>query len=629
MSKKIAIYAHCNMITKHVEDYVLYCLKGLQNVVDEILFVMNGEVDLESIQKIQKIGIDVLVRDNKDYDFGAWKAGIEYLGYDNLKLYEELLLTNGSFYGPIYPFSEMWTEMNKRECDFWGINRHPDINLYAIPNDRNTRYDEHIQSYWLVFRKKILISEDFKNFWNNLKNLDSFPKAMGYGEFKLTKYFEKLGYKSDTYMNFDKYSHLIERNPTFLTDKQVIEDRCPIIKRKYFCGLKDLILKYCNDTGPKNLLEFLNKEKIYDINLIWDDLLEKHNLSQLNDSLHLNFILPESVRKTTLMGKSKSAVIFYIYPIDLIEYCYQYAKNIPEDMDVFVVNTAMEVQKECKKYFSKLPNKVEFRLQKNRGRDNTALFITCKDLVEKYNYICFLHAKKSPYFNSEITSDDFRNHCFNSLLISKNYIYNIISAFDENPRLGILGPIQMNTGRICIIGKEWTKNYEESKKFLKKHLNIEKELDPHVVFPIGGMYWFRTEALKKLFAYQWKFEDFPEEPLPQSDGLLTHVLERVIGIFAQQEGYYTTWVLSDKYAENYLNNFYCKYRNSKSENFQLQEFHNKTLLDSSKYTQNKIQYYRYWILSKITFGKMRKHYKKKRKELKSKIKQVKQFLKGK
>ena len=42
-----------------------------------------------------------------------------------------------------------------------------------------------------------------------------------------------------------------------------------------------------------------------------------------------------------------------------------------------------------------------------------------------------------------------------------------------------------------------------------------------------------------------------------------------------------------------------------------------------------LKYYKCKLLSKITFGKMRKHYKKKRKELKAKIKQVKQFLKGK
>lgn len=51
--------------------------------------------------------------------------------------------------------------------------------------------------------------------------------------------------------------------------------------------------------------------------------------------------------------------------------------------------------------------------------------------------------------------------------------------------------------------------------------------------------------------------------------------------------------------------------------------------DVANYSRNRFNYYRYKFLSKITFDKMRKHYKKKRKELKSKLKQVRKFLKGK
>ena len=47
------------------------------------------------------------------------------------------------------------------------------------------------------------------------------------------------------------------------------------------------------------------------------------------------------------------------------------------------------------------------------------------------------------------------------------------------------------------------------------------------------------------------------------------------------------------------------------------------------YSKNRFDYYRCKLLSKITLGKLRKHYKKKRKELKSKLKQVRKFLKGK
>ena len=47
------------------------------------------------------------------------------------------------------------------------------------------------------------------------------------------------------------------------------------------------------------------------------------------------------------------------------------------------------------------------------------------------------------------------------------------------------------------------------------------------------------------------------------------------------------------------------------------------------YKKDKLRYYRYKILSKITFGKMRKHYKRKKKELKRQLKEFRKFLKNK
>lgn len=51
--------------------------------------------------------------------------------------------------------------------------------------------------------------------------------------------------------------------------------------------------------------------------------------------------------------------------------------------------------------------------------------------------------------------------------------------------------------------------------------------------------------------------------------------------------------------------------------------------DVANYSKNRFNYYRCKLLSKITFGKLRKHYKKKKKILKDKIRQVRRFLKGK
>ena len=54
-----------------------------------------------------------------------------------------------------------------------------------------------------------------------------------------------------------------------------------------------------------------------------------------------------------------------------------------------------------------------------------------------------------------------------------------------------------------------------------------------------------------------------------------------------------------------------------------------TLFQILTYKKDKLNYYRYKFLSKITFGKMRKHYKRKKKELKKQLKEFRKILKNK
>lgn len=56
---------------------------------------------------------------------------------------------------------------------------------------------------------------------------------------------------------------------------------------------------------------------------------------------------------------------------------------------------------------------------------------------------------------------------------------------------------------------------------------------------------------------------------------------------------------------------------------------NDLIKEVASYSKNRFDYYRSKLLSKVTIGKLRKHYKNKKKKLKTKIKKVKQFLKGK
>jgi lipopolysaccharide biosynthesis protein len=72
------------------------------------------------------------------------------------------------------------------------------------------------------------------------------------------------------------------------------------------------------------------------------------------------------------------------------------------------------------------------------------------------------------------------------------------------------------------------------------------------IAPLGGMYWARTAALRKLFSHEWKWSDFAEEP-GNYDGTTTHILERMIAYAAQDSGYLSRWVMTPEHAaSNYV-----------------------------------------------------------------------------
>lgn len=557
MSKNLAIYVHHDS-KGEVGEYIIYCIQELKKIINEILFVVNGHIQLQYKTTLENLGVTVLQRENVGFDWSGWKFGIEHVGYEKLMEYDNLLLTNNTYYGPIYPFEEMWNEMSARACDFWGINKHPNIKYGNLEGQRVFFY-EHIQSYWVVFKNKILSSYSFENYWKSLGIHKKWTDMVVKGEFELTRYFSKLGFIDDCYMDFEKYSKLVNSNPTFLTDLQVLEDRCPIIKRKYLFDFIEHIYHYKINDGARRLLNYVNNNTSYNVDLIYKDLIAKVPNSVLNRALENNFILSTKYSKDDgYKSSAKVVVIAYIYPQHLVDYCYSYLKNVPEWIDLIIVNTSQIVQNRCKEVFGNLNNNIEYRMQENRGRDNAALLITCKDIFEKYDYFCFVHGKESKHWDSDIIGMDFCNHCFNDLLFNKSYIENVVEILDNNKFLGLLVPL-LNVVKeaqgLIAWNNLWTANYEYAAKFLNDEFHI-MDFDKKPLIPIGGMFWGKTKAFKTLMSRNWQYKDFKPEPLRQSDGELTHVIERIHSILVQKDGYLTGWVAPDYYASIYLNDLY-------------------------------------------------------------------------
>ena len=541
-----------------VRDYFTYYLKGLKKVTDKILVVVNGLLSDESRKLLSDLDTDILVRENKGIDFWAYKAGIEHLGYDTLAQYDELILTNCTCYGPIRPFDEMFNDMKSRYCDFWGITQHPDSDFRVIKNKKSTKVIRHIQSYFIVLKKNLFMSKAFKNYWEQLRQVKNLLEAVGYHEIHFTKYFEDMGFKSDSYIDLKKYEDYTD-NPMLISDKLLKEDKLPVVKRKVFFNHKTMLYSMLTEQAQK-VLKFLDKETDYNINMIYQDLLATQKMSDLQKSLHFNYILPDK-ELSQENEFSKTALIMYIYYPDLVEYCYNYALSMPANSDIYLVTSRKDTKEVIEQQFKNFPcNRLEIRLKENRGRDVSAYLVTCKDVFDNYEYICCVHDKKGSE-TKKIVSFNFMEHCFKSCLNSKAYVNNVLNILKNNPKIGLLTPLPLEFSVYKTIGYGLIDNVENTKALFNK-LNLQIPFDYYPIIPYGSMFWIKGNAIKPLFRHHWEYKDFPEEPL-KTDGTISHAIERIYSFVAQEAGYFTGLVSPDSYAPIYLDNIIGLYSSSK------------------------------------------------------------------
>ena len=70
---------------------------------------------------------------------------------------DELVLFNNTVYGPLCPLHPIFETYSSAPEDFWGVTMYHATDL-----------PEHIQSYFLVFKKSVLRSATFWGFWKQL-----------------------------------------------------------------------------------------------------------------------------------------------------------------------------------------------------------------------------------------------------------------------------------------------------------------------------------------------------------------------------------------------------------------------------------------------------------------------------
>lgn len=178
--RRACVFAHYDK-DNIVDDYVYYYLSHLSGLAEKVVFVTVSAISDDHIDGLEKMGIEVIVRDNKGYDFFSYKLGLEKLLEDN---FDEIILCNDSVYGPFFHLKDLFESMGSLDCDFWGIT------------DSN-QIEYHVQSYFLVFKKAVAKSSVFIDFWESLKVIDNKREIINAYEVGLSKKLICAGFKSE------------------------------------------------------------------------------------------------------------------------------------------------------------------------------------------------------------------------------------------------------------------------------------------------------------------------------------------------------------------------------------------------------------------------------------------------
>jgi len=212
-----------------IDAHVLHLLRSYRPFCRRLIFVSNAPLSEAEQKKASEFADEIRLHDNRGYDFAAWKDVILSLAPD-FSGCGELILTNSSCFGPIFPLEEMFSAMDSRECDFWGITRH--ARVHGFP--------EHLASYFIAFRPRVLNSPAFLQFWRSIRSeYRSMAQVIHHGEHRLTPYLRRHGFRDAVYCELpdtreDRRIDFFESFTTSSAAELIRQTRCPLLKVKSF-----------------------------------------------------------------------------------------------------------------------------------------------------------------------------------------------------------------------------------------------------------------------------------------------------------------------------------------------------------------------------------------------------------
>lgn len=523
MKKRMAIFVFYDK-DNIVDEYVYFLLAEIKKVVSYLTVVCNGNISEKDHWRMREFAEDVFERENIGFDAGAIKDVIlNYVGIEKIKNYKELLITNDTVYGPLYPLSEVFKRMEGENVDFWGLTQ-----------TGNPRF---LQSYFLVVRENMLHSTDFQNFWEQMRYYSCFRDVLRFYERRFTPYFEEKGYNWTSYISVDKYKEKCYEeflNPYYHLFDETLKNknRMPFLKRKPMAN------KYSFQLGHVGILfknyiaavQSIAKQKYFDFSMVWNNLLRVYPLHDIQIGCNLTYVL-ETGKKSVSCMKDVLLVVKVnteLFLPELTEKCNNFAKIA--NVWVYADDDILQ------RLEPEMPSAVRL-ISSDRNEDASI----CSGILENnedYRYICWLDTRDYMQDNLSYAERKGRYICYiENLCENEGYIARVRCLLEREEQLGMLFPPQF-------FEKQMQKDKENKARLQDfcKELNISVPLPEETSFMNNIHSFWIKRKLAEDFVKRSKrcsvcLKDF-------ESGLIGEAL----ACYAQTKGYYAGIVKCSEYA---------------------------------------------------------------------------------
>lgn len=519
--KRLLLYVHFNKYNR-VSSHVYYQLTKMRPLFSKVVFISNSSINEQDYHKIVELRLmdQFIQRENFGFDFAAWRDGMTAVGFEELATYDSITIMNDTCFGPLWDIKDYYLEYESDDSvDFWGLT-----NNRSTPKSRYTQgFREHIQSYFITFKKSVIVSPEFKNFWENVKNYTNVQDVIDNYETQVTTKFLDAGFKYKVIFNTvnEDASHMLHADFSFYHPTAILSHRVPFIKVKAIDN---------NQHITPYLLDEIAKQSDYPV-----DLIVSH-MSEINFP-DFKYLLARKYVQTAApvsLSDKKIAVHLHVFYVDLLEDFLGAFKNFHFAYDLFITTDNDTKKSKIEAILNQNAKNARIFVTGNIGRDVLPM-LKLKEYLSEYDYIGHFHTKKSKEADFW-AGESWRNELIDMLIKPAD---NILANF-ANDKLGLVIADIPTFFRYNKIVDAWNEHLiAPEMNDLWQKMGMTKTIDFNnfhtFVMSYGTFVWFKYDALKPLFELNLTDNDVPAEPLPQNS--ILHAIERLLVYIAWNEHY--------------------------------------------------------------------------------------------